>query len=607
VGQLAEESMSALSAMLPVRLAARDAAVIDWPPGTAAAAPAPGASTANRQVFCVPMATGGTALGTLGVLIPPTVELDPDRAVALRVVAQHLSASLRALQLVETFERASVLDELTGLHNRRYVTEYLAREWARAIRHERPLTAMMFEIDGFEELDRTYRYPTTDSLLAWVGAVVRAELRRMDQAIRYGSAKFLLLLPETKPEDAVALFERLRAAIGGRTGREILGGSTTELTISAGVAGLPDSRPSEPEGLIDLADQALASANGDGPASIQLAHRIRPSFRSTTSQLVQATTRPIAELILGETPIADRVRRVLTAAGYDVRIRGDESTLPRGEPALVVIAQSMLDQKPDGMKELRDGDGKGPDVLVLLEEGASRKDALQTFERYRIQHMVSPGGALEESLLATAIKIQTGEPFGLERHLQGNVRSRAWMVTRAEDKDPALASLRAWVTEAGLLDLIADLLLTSVDEMLINALYRPGPDGQDRPVSLRCASDGRHLAVAVTDSFGRLRRDDVYASLSDALAGRGREGKSSSRLGFRVMIEVLNQLAVTVDVGRCTEIVGVVDLRMPLREYRRAAPSVDVFMRDAPTQAPADGDDAASAVEEFDRGGNSRS
>ena len=118
---------------------------------------------------------------------------------------------------------------------------------------------------------------------------------------------------------------------------------------------------------------------------------------------------------------------------------------------------------------------------------------------------------------------------------------------------------------------------------LINALFRPqtlAPGQAARPVTVECGSDGRFLGVAVLDEHGLFRDEDLFRGIGKALEHEQKgisEDAPHAHLGFRIMLSTLSHLVINVDPGRCTEIIGLVDLRMTLRELRAAVPSLGLF------------------------------
>lgn len=152
-------------------------------------------------------------------------------------------------------------DELTGLNNRRYFLELAERECAVAARHGRPLSVVMIDIDHFKQINDTFGHQTGDEVLSRVAKTVAAHRRSGDIVARYGGDEFMLLLPETGAENARAVAEQLRAAVGA-DGLDTPAGRA-KYAISAGVAALGDD-VQELAQLIHAADQALYAAKAQG-------------------------------------------------------------------------------------------------------------------------------------------------------------------------------------------------------------------------------------------------------------------------------------------------------------------------------------------------------
>jgi diguanylate cyclase (GGDEF)-like protein len=157
-------------------------------------------------------------------------------------------------------------DELTHLYNRRAMEDMLAAETARALRYRRPLSVMMVDFDHFKEINDRHGHRAGDDVLREAALLVLAELRANDKATRYGGEELCLILPETGPDEASALAERLRRGLEGhvfRVARADGGGVDMRVTASIGVASLGDQGESA-EGLVRAADRALYEAKAAG-------------------------------------------------------------------------------------------------------------------------------------------------------------------------------------------------------------------------------------------------------------------------------------------------------------------------------------------------------
>ena len=117
-------------------------------------------------------------------------------------ILKFLSGSDVEAQYHETIYRMTIIDGLTGVHNKRYLVEALDREIPRARRHARPLSLMMFDIDHFKGINDNYGHLAGDYVLKELAGVVRSRLRPDDILGRYGGEEFAVILPETKLEGA---------------------------------------------------------------------------------------------------------------------------------------------------------------------------------------------------------------------------------------------------------------------------------------------------------------------------------------------------------------------------------------------------------------------
>ena len=163
----------------------------------------------------------------------------------------------------------AVIDELTGLYNRRYFQKALARETQRARRYDRPLTVAIMDLDHFKKFNDTCGHPAGDRALAAVGEILRTSLREVDIVARHGGEEFAVILPETSPAETngtkapFPFLERLRQRIEDASfeGQEKL--PSGNLTVSIGVACFPSDADTA-EDLFQKADDALYASKGHG-------------------------------------------------------------------------------------------------------------------------------------------------------------------------------------------------------------------------------------------------------------------------------------------------------------------------------------------------------
>jgi diguanylate cyclase (GGDEF)-like protein len=145
------------------------------------------------------------------------------------------------------------LDALTGLHNRRYFHETLAREVARAQRYDRRLALVIFDLDGFKAINDRIGHLAGDGVLAEVARRVRSVVRSADVPCRVGGDEFAIILPESTLADADQLSQRMQAAVAATP----IGDAGT-LQLSAGSAELVADE--DATGFFERADNALYRA-----------------------------------------------------------------------------------------------------------------------------------------------------------------------------------------------------------------------------------------------------------------------------------------------------------------------------------------------------------
>lgn len=171
----------------------------------------------------------------------------------------------RANAYAEVLQHAT-LDALTGLNNRRQFEVRLKQEVATADRQDKPLCAMMIDIDFFKKVNDTYGHIAGDCVLKNIAAVIKSQLREYDIASRYGGEEISILLPYTKIEEAFVVAQRLRRAVE-MTAVEVPNDKgetafTINVTISIGVSQYYKS--DLPQTLYENADKALYEAKTTG-------------------------------------------------------------------------------------------------------------------------------------------------------------------------------------------------------------------------------------------------------------------------------------------------------------------------------------------------------
>jgi diguanylate cyclase (GGDEF)-like protein len=227
--------------------------------------------------ICVPLAAQGHTIGLLYLETAPE-QGDARLSAALGLlptVASEVALALGNLALRAELRAQSVRDPLTGLFNRRYLEETLAREIDRAKRKQLPLAVAMTDLDHFKRLNDTWGHEAGDQVLKFFAELLRSHFRTQDVLCRYGGEEFALVFPDCTTSQAEARAEDLLAAL--RDSEVPYGASTIrEITASIGIAGFP-LQGATPDALLRGADRALYEAKRAGRDQVQLAADALPS------------------------------------------------------------------------------------------------------------------------------------------------------------------------------------------------------------------------------------------------------------------------------------------------------------------------------------------
>ncbi|MBS4031548.1 MAG: diguanylate cyclase [Clostridiales bacterium] len=179
----------------------------------------------------------------------------------LEPIVEHLALSLEKYLLFQQVSVLSLTDELTGLGNRRLLRQEMERELRRADRYDRNFSLLMADIDFFKRINDTYGHLDGDQVLKQLAEIVHDHVRDIDTCIRYGGEEFLVILPETDLDGAVAVAEKIRGTVEQAVFQ--IGRNKIQITVSLGIAVYPIHAVTD-EALLQRADDALYHAKING-------------------------------------------------------------------------------------------------------------------------------------------------------------------------------------------------------------------------------------------------------------------------------------------------------------------------------------------------------
>jgi diguanylate cyclase (GGDEF)-like protein len=212
------------------------------------------AAGAVHEALGVPLVGRTGRIGWLGVLSrDPDVRFGGDDVRRLEELAERVAPAIENARRFREARQLADLDSLTGLHNRRYFHETLAREVDRALRYQRRLSLVIVDVDGFKEINDRIGHLAGDAVLAEIADRIRQVVRSADIPCRVGGDEFAVIVPEVEVGQARQLVGRIERAVSAqpiaRAGR---------VKVSAGVS---DLQPNDsPTSLFERGDESLYAA-----------------------------------------------------------------------------------------------------------------------------------------------------------------------------------------------------------------------------------------------------------------------------------------------------------------------------------------------------------
>jgi diguanylate cyclase (GGDEF)-like protein len=220
----------------------------------------------TRSILCAPLETRGKVLGVLEVINKKGEGGFTDRDLNLTTrLAGFAAVAIENARLYHQAKLLTMTDELTHLYNSRFFNQFLDSEVKRCQRYDSNVSLIFLDLDHFKNINDHYGHLIGSKLLQEAADVLRAGLRDVDVVARYGGDEFLVILPETKIEEASRVANRMRSDFDDNIFLSE-DGVNVRVTASFGVSSFPEFSSSKEE-LIRMADKAMyrvKNANRNG-------------------------------------------------------------------------------------------------------------------------------------------------------------------------------------------------------------------------------------------------------------------------------------------------------------------------------------------------------
>jgi diguanylate cyclase (GGDEF)-like protein len=245
----------------------------------------------DRYVVAVPLICGERILGVLEGIRTHNSFKKGEVAILDALSLPIASALANAVRISEA-ERLSQTDDLTKLHNARYLRQFLLNEIRRARRYGSSVSALFLDLDDFKRVNDAHGHLAGSHVLMEMAAVILSSIRDTDAVARYGGDEFVIVLPDTGTDLACTVAERIRDKIARH---QFSGGRNLKLSLTAsfGVAAFP-SHASSPQQLIACADTAMYEAKAANKNCIRFSAAIGQSPKmsdevSPTTDIVETS------------------------------------------------------------------------------------------------------------------------------------------------------------------------------------------------------------------------------------------------------------------------------------------------------------------------------
>ena len=222
-----------------------------------------------QSLISVPLSSKGRILGEMNIFARCHKDFPAGDIGLLETLGDEMEVAIENAQLLEKTRELSVIDELTGLYNRRHFYEVLETEMHRTQCYGRSFSLVLLDLDGFKKYNDAFGHTNGDSVLKSLARTLRSSLRKADATFRYGGDEFTIILPVTDAHRAKKIVDRIRSKwlLAPKAEHLLL---ESPLGLSAGVAQFPENAETA-DGLVFLADTALYHSKRAGGYKTTLA------------------------------------------------------------------------------------------------------------------------------------------------------------------------------------------------------------------------------------------------------------------------------------------------------------------------------------------------
>src|SRR5919198_1936950 len=167
----------------------------------------------TRSIICVPLRSRHRVLGVIQLINCAMEAFKESEMFFLHALCDYAAIAIDNARAVEKIQELTITDDVTGLYNARHLYKTLEQEVYRSARFGYEFSVLFIDLDHFKQVNDTHGHLIGSKLLAEIGYLVKAQLRLIDFAFRYGGDEFVVLLPQTGKDSALVVARRLRDSL----------------------------------------------------------------------------------------------------------------------------------------------------------------------------------------------------------------------------------------------------------------------------------------------------------------------------------------------------------------------------------------------------------
>jgi diguanylate cyclase (GGDEF)-like protein len=223
----------------------------------------------TRSIICVPLRSKHRVLGVIQLVNVDMKHFTDQEEFFLQSLCDYAAIAIENARSVEKIQELTITDDCTGLYNARHLYKTLETEVYRSARFGYEFTVLFIDLDHFKQVNDTHGHLVGSRLLAEVGYLIKAQLRLIDFAFRYGGDEFVVLLPQTSKDQAVVVAKRLQDSL--RSGTFCIEqGLNLSVRGSMGLATFPNDAQT-PHDIIRQADEMMYMVKNSSRDNIGIA------------------------------------------------------------------------------------------------------------------------------------------------------------------------------------------------------------------------------------------------------------------------------------------------------------------------------------------------